>query len=260
MEKYLKLFNGATQQHLACGEASVLYLASKVAVPEILRFNPQARFIVILRNPVDLVHSLHSQVARNDGETVADFESAWKLQEDRAKGRYIPKSCLEPAILQYRQIGMLGQQMQRLFNCVARDRVKVLLLQDLASDPRGTYENVLAFLGVPSDSRTDFPKENANQVDRSRFLARLVKRPPFPLNILRLQYRTHVGIGTWPARVFARLNRKSVSRVPMSTEFRRELEAEFHDDVRLLERLIDRDLSHWIGRRTDSAQLGRKAG
>jgi len=244
--KYLNLFRRAADRHLACGEASTLYLLSRVAVPNILAFQPAARFIVMLRNPVELVHAHHSQLVRAMLEPVMQFEDAWKLQIHRAQGKHLPKTCPEPILLQYRQIGLLGEQVERLLSIVPPPRVKILLLEELAADPQNVYEDLLKFLGVPSDQRAVFPQENAHQIYRSRLLARLIKAPPFPLNLLRDQYRRRIGIGTWPARILARWNGKAAKRASLPERFQCELEAEYHDDVRRLERVIQRDLSHWI--------------
>lgn len=244
--KYLNLFEAAKDQHLACGEASVFYLFSEVAVRRILEFNPAARFIVMLRNPIDLLYSFHSQLVYSLHESVVDFEYAWRLQDVRAQGRNIPNGSLEPALLQYRRVGMLGAQMQRLLSCVSRERVKVVLLEDMARDPRGVYEEVLAFLDVPSDHRSEFTRENTNKSYRSRWLAELIRTPPYPLDLLRNEYRRRFGIRTWPAMILARLNGKRASRPRLCPALRRELEDVFRDDVRLLEQLIGRDLTHWI--------------
>jgi hypothetical protein len=243
---YLKLFARATHQHLALGEASSLYLFSKVAISNILDFQPDARFIVMLRNPVDLVQSFHSQLLFSLHESVDDFVQAWRLQAARARDECVSKYCLEPAVLQYRDVAMLGEQFSRLLNRVCRSRIKVLLFDEFVADPRRYYEEVLDFLNVPNDHRTDFPKVNENKTRRSRILAQFLRCPPFPFQVLRDSYIRHVGASTWPIRMVAKLNRKPVARAPLSPQFRSELEDVFYDDVRLLERLIDCDLTHWI--------------
>jgi hypothetical protein len=244
--KYLKLFAQAKDRHIVCGEASSLYLISKVAVPAILELNPDAHIIAMLRNPVDLVHSFHSQLVYSLHESVNNFEQAWRLQEVRAQGRHIPKDCLETSLLQYRQVGMLGEQVARLLKHVCRSRIKILFYDDLVASPGQLYEEVLSFLHLSNDSRLKFSKVNANKVRRIPPLTRMLRHPPFPLNILRDWYLRHVGVDTWLMRLVARLNSRQVARTPLSLELRRELEAEFHDDIRLLESLVGRDLSHWV--------------
>lgn len=61
MEDYLTLFEGALDGHSVVMEASTWYLVSRVAVANIMEFEPRARLIVMVRNPIDLVHSLHWQ-------------------------------------------------------------------------------------------------------------------------------------------------------------------------------------------------------
>ena len=249
INEYLRLFDN-TAEHLVCGEGSTGYLRSKVAVSNILAFNPQARFIVLLRNPVQLVYSFHSQLVRSLWEPVTDFEQAWRLQEKRAQGRLVPSNCTEPVDLQYRQIGKLGAQVERLLAQASKKRIKILLFDDLRANPQGIYEDVLEFLSVPSDHRNEFPVENSNRVHRSQLVARLAQDPPFPLSILRdgvhRLYCRNVRVIRWLVDVHYRLNSRTTSRPPLSPKLQHDLEAEFYDDVRLLERLIDRDLSHWI--------------
>ena len=60
---YLALFAGAPPGALL-GEGSTWYLRSAVAVPRILQDNPDARFIVMLREPLAMLRSLHAHQLR----------------------------------------------------------------------------------------------------------------------------------------------------------------------------------------------------
>src|SRR5271170_3647810 len=57
---YETLFKRAGAHHRISGEASVFYLLSRAAVPNILCFNPHAKFIVMVRSPLEMVVSLHA--------------------------------------------------------------------------------------------------------------------------------------------------------------------------------------------------------
>ena len=62
-EKYIQtFFAGIDRSTIAAVDTSVWYLYSEVAVHEILDFNPDARFLVMIRNPVNMVWSLHSML------------------------------------------------------------------------------------------------------------------------------------------------------------------------------------------------------
>ena len=173
MEDYLALFRKADDGHLAVGEASSIYLRSAVALPGVKEFCPEARIIAIVRNPVDLAYSFHSQQISSLNEDEPDFERAWRLQEARRLGRAIPRLCREPRQLQYAGVARLGEQVERLLSVFDPRQVKIVVFDDLAADTRSVYEDVLHFLGVPSDGRTDFPRVNANQDARIRLVARL---------------------------------------------------------------------------------------
>ena len=58
LQKYLSLFAGATDEKRV-GEGSVWYLYSKLASREIKEFCPAASILIMLRNPVDMIYSLH---------------------------------------------------------------------------------------------------------------------------------------------------------------------------------------------------------
>ena len=76
-EDYLRLFTDAAAGTLV-GEASVWYLYSEVAIPRIMAEIPKAKFIVLLRNPVNMAHSLHNLLYHTLDEDIADFGCAWE--------------------------------------------------------------------------------------------------------------------------------------------------------------------------------------
>ena len=116
-EAYQQLFTKADLQHLRVGEASTHYLLSKDAVPNILNYveNPsEVKFIVAIRNPVEMAVSWHGQMLRDGQEVVKDFATAWHLQETRAKGLSLP-AFSEQARLLYGPLCLLGKQLEQLF-------------------------------------------------------------------------------------------------------------------------------------------------
>jgi hypothetical protein len=227
-------FRGARVDHGAVGEASVWYLYSEVAVPEILKYSPDARFIVCLRDPVDMALSLYRQKLFSCDEHLTDFAEAWELRTDRWEGRCVTKWCREPRHLAYDRACMLGEQLERLYDRVKRNRVHTVLLEDLGRDPRGAYRRVLDFLSLPDDGRSDFPTLNSAKEFRFTALQRLIRIGATARRRLRL---TSFGFG--------KLNRREPRNSPLSDGLRRELAACFAKDVAKLGRLLGRDLSHW---------------
>ena len=159
LDDYEALFCGATEEHISIGEASVWYLSSAQAVPGILRYQPEAKFIVMLRSPVEMAPALHGEMLLSGLEYERSFSTAWNLQEKRRQGRRIRGSWARRRFL-YGEICSLGMQLQRLYETVSFPTVLTIILDDIRIGPRHEYLRVLRFLGVPDDGRQDFPIYN----------------------------------------------------------------------------------------------------
>jgi hypothetical protein len=243
---YERLFEAAGPGHLAVGEASVWYLFSQTAVPAILRYQPEARFIVLLRNPAEMIHSLHAHFLQNFNEDEADFSKAWQMQSDRRDGRGVPTTALVPQLLQYADVGSLGAQMERLYRHVQKERVLALFFDDLRADPCAMYRRTLGFLRVPDDGRMEFPRENQNKVNRWHRLAKFLYRPPAwfdrPYRAVKRAFGIRTtGVGT----MLHWMNRRPIQRRLESEELRSRLMLHFRDDISLLSDLTGRDLACW---------------
>jgi hypothetical protein len=248
LDEYLRHFRKVRPHHKAVGERSVYYLFSKTAMRLLRDFDSDARLIALLRNPVDLVSSFHRQMVFMLHEDVEDFETAWRLQESRRGGENIPPTCKDPRVLQYAEVGMLGEQVGRMLECFPLDQVKFVFLDDINASVLDVYKELLLFLGVPYDGRTSFPRLNVRKGLKSRRLARLVLRQPAPIRavttgIKRLLRIEQTGIGV----ALMKWNTRRVEPERLSHEFRRELVKTFRGDVELLARLTGRDLGHWLG-------------
>ncbi len=242
LQGYERLFEGANGRHRAVGEASVWYLFSETAVGNILDYSPQAKFIVLLRNPVDMAPSLHEEMVFNGREEVADFATAWSLQDERRSGARLPPMVWEPSYVQYGPACSLGAQMARLARRVSPEQTMVILLDELRADPHGTYSAVLEFLGVGDDGRHDFPVLNSAKHRRWPGLARL----PWLATRVKRALGIERGFGLW-GRVDV-LNRVERPRSPINSTTLSMLQDYFRSDIRLLEEVTGRDLSAWLAR------------
>jgi len=247
IDDYLKLFDDAKDKHVAVGEASVWYLYSKEAITRIHDFAPDAKIIVMVRNPADVVASLHSQLVYTKDEDELDLERAWALCEPRRRGEHIPESCRQPAFLLYDETVLMGAQIQRLYDTFPSEQIMPILYDDFAEQTGHVYRDVLAFLGIDDPEIRKFKRVNANKVHGSEALSRLTQRPPeVTLSIARALKR---AFGLKKIGILDRLrelNRKEQRRNPMRPQFREALTRYFEEDVRLLAATIGRDLDHWL--------------
>ena len=233
---YETLFTPAGEEHIAVGEASVWYLYSTVAVPNIENTYPGSRHIVCLRNPVEMAYSLHNQMLVNGNESVTDFKEAWKLSGERLAGRRLPRFGREPSHLAYDKVCSLGAQYERLLSRVDVNRVLPVIMEDVKADARGQYLRVIEFLGLNDDGRVDFPVFNRAKERRSVLLRKMV----IMVGDVKRSLGIQSGLG-----LLNRIDRTNVryrKRPPLPDDIRQELQEYFRDDVAKLGRLLGRDL------------------
>ena len=198
----------------------------------------------MLRNPVDVMYSQHSQLVFNQREDLADFARRSGAEDDRrpASGS---RGCLRPEALYYRQASASPNSCGTVSTLSAGIAIHVIVFDDLVADPRAVYATTLEFLGVDPDLRGRPVRLQPEPVARARdAVQRLIFAPPRPLRglfgTLRAMPLTH--------RVRDRLvnaNSRQAARAEMDPELRRALTDEFAPQVAELGELIGRDLSAW---------------
>jgi hypothetical protein len=241
-DEYLAMFAGIGDDTLAVGEASVFYLYSQVAITNIRRFNPEARFVVMIRDPLELLVSYHRQLCRIREEDLP-LEQALAVEADRAQGRHLPRHCREAAVLQYTEVIRLGGQLTRLLETVPREQVHVVLFDDFVADTRAEYRRVLGLLGIADDGRTGFPVVNPVRGVRSSALATFTEKTPSVLVRAALGVKRALGLGD--LGVLDRLRRANTtdaSDASLSLPLRDRLRNELADDVAVLSEIVGRDL------------------
>jgi len=193
---------------------------------------------------VELVYSFHGHLVHGGKEDVLDFEEAWRKQDERTRGRSVPRFCVDRSMLMYSELGMLGSQLERVLALAPAEQVKVVVFDDLAEDPRGVYEEVLAFLSLPDDGRTEFPRMNASRRARSPLLQHALRHVMSGSARTKRALGINGGLGVlkWANK----RNRIDWPRPPLSVAFEAELREHFREDVELLSGLLGRDLSPWL--------------
>ncbi|HVZ80649.1 MAG TPA: sulfotransferase [bacterium] len=238
---YLKLFSNVNKNiHTAIGEASTTYLYSKVAVKAILEFNPESKFIVMVRNPIELVQSLHSQHLYAGGETILDFVEAWDLQEERQD---LSKFVFETKRFQYAEWGLLGKQLEYMLGNVNARKVMVIVFDDFQNRTKEIYEDVLRFLEVPLDGRIEFSIINENRSISNVHLQRVFAR------LIDFKLYMHAKFGTPEFGLlnkFSFLYAKKNKRKKISLDVEEKLKAYYFEDVKLLSKILGRDLTAWV--------------
>ena len=249
-ERYLRAyFSHLGDSHRVLAEGSPSYLYDPSIPLRLLEFDPDASFVVCVRNPIEMAPSYHARLVYTLDEDVDEFASAWALQDARARGERLPRRCRDSRMLQYRGVCMLGEQLERLFAAVGRERCFVTVFEDLVREPARVHAELLRFACVEPDTPASFRRSNENRVFKHAWLQPMLSNPPAPVawTIERWEER---GWGRPPAirairRRLKRWNTRKVPRPPLAPAVRETLRASFADDVARLASLLRRDLSHW---------------
>lgn len=242
-ESYLSLFRKANDAERV-GETSVWYLYSRTAAEEIKCFSPTADIIVMLRNPVDMLYALHSQFLFDFNEDIVDFETALNAEEMRKRGEGIPRLAHLIEGLYYRETVKYSEQIERYFDVFGREKVHIILFDDLKSDVLRTYKDTLSFLCVSTSFCPVFRIINRNKAIRSRRLQEFLVAPP-PLFVKIASSVIPTDLQGRLMFKLKRMNSYHKKRLPLDPAFRRRLQAEFQAEVSRLSQLLGRDLSSW---------------
>lgn len=238
----------AKESYLAIGEGSVWNLFSKAAIANILRFNPAARFIIMVRNPIDLCVALYEKRREMLQEDQPSFEQVWKLEEQRQRGQSVPALYRkEIGLSGYRDVSSLGEQVERAFSLIPEQQRLLIVFDDFAADVPAVYARVLAFLGVPHDGRKEFPRINEGQVIRYPRLWALIwgtmlRAHPLLDPVKRVLKVSRLNI--YPRLSTFFLGKRS-EKPDISETLRAEMRTYFDEDIKRLSATIGRDLTSW---------------
>jgi hypothetical protein len=248
-EKYLTLFaKGA--RYAAVGDASTSYLASPESAGRIHEKYPDARIMIILRNPVQRAYSLYRFLCFWGEETATSFEKALAREPKRLNNEAFRR---ESQLLYYCHLyynsGLYSAQIERYYSLFGRDRVRVVLYDDLKKDALGTVRELYRFLDVDPDYEPEIEIHNQSEFPLSVHLQWLLCRtwhghPLRPRGPIRRRDTLHFPVAV---TINVMLGRYRSSRIRPET--RRMLAERFRDDVQKTAVLIGRDLDHWVADR-----------
>jgi hypothetical protein len=144
-----------------CGEATPYYLFHPLAPERAHRLLPEARLLVVLREPVARAFS-HYAHSRARGRETLGFEAALEREPERlaAEGE---RPGFAHQHFSYFARGLYAEQLRRWLGWYPRERLLVLRFEDLTADPSACVDRAVEFLGLPHASLPAFPVRNARE-------------------------------------------------------------------------------------------------
>jgi len=232
---YLGLYTACMPDELA-GDCTPSYLVDPFAPTRIAAANPNAKIIVLVRDPVDRAVShfrfREERIGRN-GRTLLEAVQASQLA--RVEG-YSDSYLVHG--------GRYSEGISRFRDVLGVDRVLVLFFEDLVTNPEDLVRSVTDFLGVPfaGCADLDWRARNASSLPRGRLAARLLRS--------RTVWWLARRLPTAPAQRWGRrLLLASTRSTSIDPKARALLEAEYAGEARALEILTGRRPEWpWLGR------------
>lgn len=220
------------------GEVAVWYLLSENAAEELKKETPDAKIVIMLREPMQAIESLHSQMVYTGNEPHSNLEMALQQEENRLQGQSLPDHyyCPQRGIC-YRTVYQYQEQIERYIAAFGAENIHYIFFEDLKQDTAQAYRSLLEFLGAKSDFSPSFEIVNANKSTRNKGVQDLILKPGKGIKsvvkavIPSKKLREKIKGKMWDA------NSKETKREPMPEHVRASLTKEFQTQKEFLESL-----------------------
>lgn len=240
---YLQLFSKAKNVKIA-GESSTNYLYSQVAAEKIHNFNPDAKIIIVLREPAQFLYSLHSHYVKFTEENEPDFLTALALETKRQQEEALSPRVTSPSYLYYSQRVQYYQQVKRYCDRFKPEQIKVILFEEFKSENERIFREILEFLGVQPNFTPEYAAINVNKEVKFKAINNLINNPvakSISKNLLSQEFNDFVR-----DNIVEKLLWHQAPKATMPEEIRLQLKQQYQPEVAKISDLLQLDLlSKW---------------
>lgn len=222
---------GAVQDEPAIGEACPLYLYHPRAANRIHAYVPNAKLIIILRNPVDRAYANYLHLVRDGREPAPDFSQALQQESQRIEKNW-------EWFWHYIQQGYYQAQIERYYQQFSQENIRIYLYEDLRDHPQTLFKSIFNFLEVDSEFIPNLSiRPNKSGKPKNRLLHQVLTQPNPIKTILKPLF---------PAHLRQKIQHRNLAKPSLSLEVRQRLLDLYQDDICRCQTLIQRDLSAWL--------------
>ena len=237
-EQYMRLFSHAKEGQIL-GEASTGYLYSTEAAKNIYNHNPNTKIIMMLREPVSFLHSLHMQYVNETVENEDEFETALNLETDRKNNwRSISKNVRAPSYLYYSERIKYASQISRYLDVFSPEQIMILTHEEFKSDNKEIYQRILSFLGVDRTFFPDFKVIHASKQPRFKSINKAIQNPVLKT---RLQKTMGMKLYTTTHKSVNKILLKPENRTEIPPPLKRKLHQLAEEEVKKISELLGKD-------------------
>jgi hypothetical protein len=227
IEDYLQLFREVKNEDFL-GEVSTGYLYSKVAAKEIYDFNPDAKIIIVLRNPVQRTYS-HWKMNVASGVENIDIPVVQAIKKDYNS---INKGYCQSHL--YIELGQYSHQIKRYTDIFPKNNIKILFFDDLKNDADAFMSDIYKFLNIAQIDIGTSEKENVSVMIKFQILKNINNKFGIPELIPKKMKIFLKKLFT--TTIFQKLTAEDKSSIYFNY---------FKKDVEQIEDLLNLNLSSW---------------
>jgi len=241
LETYLELFKNAKNEKYL-GEASTHYLMSDVAAKNIKELSKEAKIIIMLRKPSDLIYSAYYQNIFNGTEDAKTLEEAISIENNRDKNDKI--SHAETFHLIYSRFVCYKKYIENYYKVFGKENVLIIFFKDFKTDTEKEYNRVLNFLSLEKEAKVSFKQYNSSKKIRSILVRSLLNNPPKTL-VLFVNAIFPKYIRKKIVKFIKNKNTNYINKDLISPKTEKMLIKKYSKEVEKLEQFLTVDLSHW---------------
>ncbi|WP_052184301.1 sulfotransferase family protein [Psychroserpens sp. Hel_I_66] len=219
IDEYHKLFNCDSKLY---GEGSTNYTKfpnfNKNVSADIFEYNPNMKLIYMMRNPIDRIISHYTHTYNRGYQKNSDIDHVITSE------------------IQHINVSRYAMQIEPYLNVFGKEQVLLLFFEDFVSQPQKVLDTVYEFLNVGS-FEVDTSKLNSNKSFNRWVLHYKYDNP-------KTLWQKIKKIGLIAKNYF---NADFIDSKPkISEETKKYIVDSLTGDIKKIEKLTNRDLSHWL--------------
>jgi len=221
------------------------YIMFPGATERIQEIYPEAKFIVMLRDPVKRAHSqwwMNFSVSNYEN---LPFQQAIRknIENEKPLEYYRDSKKFKTTFKRkYVEISKYSPQLRHLYSLYPEEQVKIFLVKDLKENTKRVIRDIWGFVNLPCDRtiNTTVTRKSLDKIGSFIFrCCRGFSRLSGISNVISENLKSFV----WNRiRIFTS---KSREKPKISSDLELYLRDFYSEDINTLENLIERDLSHW---------------
>jgi len=229
LDKYDSLF--VQKESVVYGEASVSYLFYENVAEDIKKYNPNAKIIIMLRNPIERAFS-HYLMDYRLGLISDSFENVLAKKSKHKNAHLFYQ--------QYIEVSKYSRQIQRYLDFFEKDNILFIDYEDFKKNVSKTVFHVYSFLNISTGFTADINTKHNTFIMPKNKVIRLIYSFVFLRKLLTFLLPTYL------VKNIKLLLFKSDKKPELLKETRIQLRKIFNEDIKNLEEVLSKDYSKWI--------------